>query len=302
VPAEAIHLSALMDTLTVLPIPVRRALCAPAGGEAVRAGAMFVDLPYCDRFRRTLVRYVLGVPPQLSPWGDVLHQRAPIALCRGLAEAGARLQRSAASREAGAYLVALALGYASHAALDTALHPLVNALAGVRGAALGDPHLIRQHQEVEKFQSVLFHEERHGHDYLGTPVLRDFLAIDWRPLCAGPVLQAVLGEMRAALGEAPEPALLRRWTRGYGTYIGVLGGLLGRRVATGAEKERERPALYDAVGFPGRFAAAVGRSVDWVRTLHDYVSDGAFDDSARAELGRRIPEQSLDPPAPPAEA
>ena len=165
-PVEAVHLSAFEDTLAVAPAILRRAI-PPSLRDAARAGALFVDLPYFHWFAIGLVRYALRWPQAPSRWGDLLHQRAPIRLGVALGEAGAVLLRSAATAETGAYLRALALGYVSHAALDTLMHPLVNRLAAEQAAALGDT-VARQHGEVEKIHSVLFHEERYGFDFLGT--------------------------------------------------------------------------------------------------------------------------------------
>ena len=125
-PAEAIHLSALDDTLVALPLRLRATLVAPATWPVAKLGAMFVDLPYYEGITGTLLRHTLGLPPRPSSWGDVLHQRAPIALGVRLGELGVALQRQRALHKQGDALVALALGYISHAAVDTALHPLVN--------------------------------------------------------------------------------------------------------------------------------------------------------------------------------
>lgn len=304
-PAEAIHLTALDDTLVALPAPLRRQLVRPDTLPALRLGAMFVDLPYFEAITTTLLSHALGLTPRPQPWGDIFHQQAPIALGVHLGEVGARMQRRSELRAAGDFLRALALGYMSHAAVDTALHPLVNRLAAQRADALGD-HPLRQHREVEKYQSVLFHEERHGCDYLGRAPLRDFIALESRPLwSAGPVAEAVQMALRDCLGQAPAPALFRQWGRGYERFVTVLGGALGRRAVSAAEKERERPALYRAVDFPGRYSAAVQRSIRWVTLLASYLEHGAGSESARESLRQQIPEQSLDaledaqPTAPP---
>lgn len=292
-PAEAIHLTALDDTLVALPASLRTQLVRPDALPAIRLGAMFVDLPYFEAITVTLLSHALGLTPRPQPWGDVFHQRRPIALGVQLGEAGVALQRQG-ERAAGDFLRALALGYMSHAAVDTALHPLVNRLAAERAHALGD-HPLRQHREVEKYQSVLFHEERHSCDYLGRAPLRDFIALESAPLwTAGPVADAVQGALRECLGEAPSGDLFRRWGRGYSRFVAVLGGVLGRRAVSAAEKERERPALYRDVDFPGRYSAAVQRSIRWVTLLASYLDHAAGSAAARESLRQQIPEQSLD--------
>ncbi len=295
-PAEAIHLSALGDLCSRPSVRLRRALFGAHAEVAARVGVMFVDMPYFHRFELGLARYVLGLPQARSPWGDRFHQHAPIALGVRLAELGARLQRASATRTAGEALVALAVGYMSHAAVDTALHPLVNRLAVERGVTLGTRAFLREHQEVEKLQSVLFHEARYGVDHLGTPRLASYISIDWRPLAEPPIATAIGAGARAVLGVAPRACDFAAWARGYRLFVSMIAGPLGRRAVSQADKARERPTLIEACDYPGRYSAAVERSVVWTDALLGYVEDGRFDDSARAALASVIPEQSLDPP------
>ena len=293
-PAEAVHLSALADTLAVAPRVVR-GLVPPSLLEAARAGALFVDLPYFDRFAMVFARYLVGRPQAPSRWGDLTHQRAPIRLGTLLGEAGVRLARDSATADAGAYLCALCLGYFSHAALDTAIHPLVNRLAAGRAAALGDTPA-RQHTEVEKFQSILLHDERNGFDFMGTETLGRHIGTDFSPLLrAGPIKQAVREALAEALGEAPPEREFRGWARGYSQFVWVVSGPLGKRVAPAAVRERERAALYEEVKFTERYAQALERSKRWVEVAANYLVDGTFDETARAALERDIPEQTLDP-------
>jgi hypothetical protein len=294
-PAEALHFTAFDDTLVALPRSLRCDLTRAHTLAAARLGVMFVDLPYFESIGTTLLLHTLGpalgLQPRPLPFGDLLHQRAPIALGVRLGELSCALRRRRALKEEGERLWALSLGYICHAAVDTALHPLVNRLAATRARKLGESAL-RQHREVEKYRSVLFHEERHGCDYLGRPALRDFLWLDdsplWRP---GPIADAVQAAMWECLGAAPTQRQLREYGRGYQRYTALLGGALGRRAITPEEKERERGALYDDIAFENRYAAAVARSVAWVTTLQAYLESG---DDASALLAA-IPEQSLDP-------
>lgn len=294
-PAEAIHLSALHDTLADAGPLVTALTAGPQLREAARLGAIFVDLPYFESFPRALLNYVLHRPQRPSPWGDTFHHCTPIAVGRTLAEAGAQLQRHAATRSAGHSLQALAIGYFSHAAVDTSAHALINTMARQRAQRLGTT-LGQEHQEVEKFQSILFHEQRLGFDFMGTEALRQHIAIDLRPLSEpGPVASAVHGVLLRCHNKAPGPVRYQNWTSGYRSYVRLLVSPFGKTVAPSAAKRRERHELFDAVDFPQRFAAAVARSRLWVDTLCRYLQDGCFDDSAQAALGRIIPEGTLDP-------
>ncbi len=301
-PAEAVHLSALQDTLSGASGLAAATVARPELREAARLGAVFVDLPYFESFPRALLNYVLNRPQRPSRWGDIFHQRTPIAVGRALAEAAAALQHSIATRSEGQYLQALALGYFSHAAVDTSAHPQINAMAHERARRLGSTHG-QQHQEVEKFQSILLHEQRFGFDFMGTATLREHIWIDMRPLTEpGPIASAVSAALLRCHGEAPGPGPLRSWVSGYRSYVRLLVSPLGKTIAPAAAKQRARPELFDAVDFPARFAAAVAQSRRWVGTLCDYLQDGRFDDSARAEFARAIPEGSIDPDPGPAPA
>lgn len=300
-PAEAVHLSALHDSLAVAPAAVRAALAEPMQLQAARLGALFVDMPYFEGFAWSMLRYLLRRPPKYGGWGDVFHNRAPIAVGRALGEEGARLARSAATREAGELLTAISLGYISHAAVDTALHPMINGLAAQRAAALGDAPA-RQHQEVEKFQSILFHQQRFGFDFMGTETLRTYIAMNPRLLGrvwgedSGALGAAVDAALLSILGDAPGRVRFRRWTAGYAQYVWTIASPVGKTIAPPAEKERERPQVFDGLDFPGRFARAVQQSLRWMTTLHAYLADGVFDERARAALHAEIPEGTIDPP------
>lgn len=276
-PAEGVHFSALDDSGFATTHP-----------GALRLGAVFVDLPYFERFPRAVLRYLLERPPAASRWGDVTHHRAPIAVGRGLVEEAQRL-----GGDEGAWLRALALGYICHAAVDRTVHPHVNALAARRAERLGDTPA-RQHLEIEKYQSILFHDARLGFEVMGTRALYEHCRVDaaplWRPGRVGDAVQRVL---LAAWGEAPTRETLRGWSRGYAQYVTLISSPLGRRIAPRAEKERVRDEVFE--GFAAQFAQAVAQSKRWLHALDAYARDATFDASARAELERVMPEGTIDP-------
>ena len=131
VPAEGIHLTALREAMAspALSANARRRLVR--NDDAARLGAIFVDLPYFHRFTNEVLRYVVGMPAKPSVWGATLHDGGAIDLLNALIEI--------ARRERDEMLGAIALGVASHCAIDRALHPLINALARLhRGGANHD--------------------------------------------------------------------------------------------------------------------------------------------------------------------
>lgn len=298
-PAEAVHLSALTDTLSEAPLPLRRLAAEPWALGALQLGALFVDLPYFETIGSSLVRHALHLPPRPSRWGDRLHHEAPIRLGRMLGEAGARLRRSTSTREAGDSLILLAVGYFSHAAVDCSLHPLINGLAQEHAARSGRSAIF-WHHTIEKVQSALYHELRHGRDYLGTTALIEHLSVDIAPLAApGPIAGTVASVITECLGQAPTPQQFASWGRGYHRFLRILGCPIARWGIPQALRARVRGALFDDIDFPGRFDQAVRQSRRWTALFWQYLHDGVFDASAVAALCSAIPEQSLDPLSPP---
>ena len=307
-PAEGIHLSALDDVIANGPAAITRHLESGPRRAAARLGTLFVDLPYFDRFGHAVLNFLLGRPLHGSAWGDTLHQRMPIALGMHLMRIGSGLaQRSPSSldREKGALIIAFALGYIAHAAVDRSLHPLVNRMARARSQKTGRP-VEQEHHEVEKYQSILFHEERFGIDMMGRQFLFNYLDIDGALLCGpafqidgGPLWWAVQEALVCTHGEAPSLDDFRRWTRSLDRYRTLLTSPLGRTLVLDHEKLWERPGLYDAVRFPLRYRHAVQQAVRWTDTLLRWGHDGRFDGSAQHDLLQQIPEGSIDPMPPP---
>jgi hypothetical protein len=293
-PAEAIHLSALADSLGRAEPSVR---AAAAGDEELRElarlGAVLIDLAYFDRFAIGVLRYLIGQPLATSPVGDRLHREGPVRLGKLLLQKAAALRADAATRRDGDRLLALALGWFSHVAVDSLLHPLVNRLAAERAARLGD-RPARQHNEVEKFHSILFHEERFGFDFMGDPRLIEHIEVDARPLCdGGPIDRAYRDAIAAVHGDRPDDAALRRWIRGYAQYASLLGSWFGARIMPADVKAQVRGEVYDAPWgrFCDHYADAVARSAHHLEAalaLCEGGDEAAFD--------RAVPEGSLDDP------
>src|SRR5262249_9753174 len=152
---------------------------------------------------------------------------------------------------------ALSLGYFSHLAVDTAIHPLVNRLARNRARRLNDrPE--RQHTEVEKFKSILFHEERLGFDFMGRPELWAYIAVDAAVLLQSPPLfHAVLAAVKDTLGRTLTLPFLQRCLRGYGQYAWLISSPVGKTILPAAAKEAVRAESYDECRFPAHFTQAV---------------------------------------------
>lgn len=255
--------------------------------DAARFGAILADLPYFDRYVAEVVRYVAGIPARASAWGAQVHDGGAVALLDALL--------AIARRERDPDLAAIALGLASHCAIDRALHPLINALARRhRGGRNHDA----SHREVEKFQSVCFHERYLGVDTMGTAAITGYLAIqlaDPRRL-AGPLGARLREAWGTALGPLPA-AELDRFARGYRAHTRLLGSPLGKRVAPPAARAAAGHYLAGPWGaFEPLLAAAIARSVAVVNAAGVVLEADDRDlAAARAALAALLPAGSIDP-------
>jgi hypothetical protein len=288
-PVEAIHISAYLDSLAASRATpeLRRGPLRELG----RLGSLVIDLPYFDRFPLGVLRYLLKQPTAQSAWGDRLHKGTPalgaLAMLRSARSLARRGQTQQAQR-----VLALLLGFVSHLAVDRSLHPLVNRMARERARRLGRD-VLHHHTEVEKFHSVLFHEERNGFDFMGRAALRAHIAVQADAVCNDPALRAAyVAALTSVCGEAPSQALLARWARGYRQYVWLVSGPAGKRIVPNAQKREVRGELYRGGwgSFVDAYGVAVARSRDALdATLAAFVSaDG------EAELLRALPEGPID--------
>ena len=286
-PAEGIHLTAVREAMAspALSPSARRRLVKH--DDAARLGAILVDLPYFHRFTNEVLRYVVGMPAKPSVWGATLHDGGAIDLLGALIEI--------ARRERDEVIGAIALGVASHCAIDRALHPLINALA--RKHVAGKNH-DASHREVEKFQSICFHEQYMGRDMMGTPEITSYLAIRLADALPPQVSRLVLEAWRRALGTAPEAAVLAGYVRGYRTHTRLLGSPLGKRLAPRPAKEAARPRYLEGGwgGFSSMLEQAVTASLAVLDATADVLDADATDvHRARARLASRLPRGTIDP-------
>jgi Zinc dependent phospholipase C len=286
-PAEGIHLTALREAMAspALATSVRRRLIRR--DDAARFGALVPDLAYFDRYVAEVIRYVAGVPARPSPWGAAIHDGGAVALLGSLL--------AIARRERCDELAAIALGLASHCAIDRALHPLINALA--RAHPVGDNH-DASHREVEKFQSICFHEQYLGRDTMGTPAITGYLTIQLANGLDARLSRLVREAWSDALGAAPAERELAGFVRGYRAHARLLGTRLGARVAPPAAKDAARPRyLHGAWGtFAALLEAAIATSIGVLDAAGAVLDASAADlDRARRELATKLPAGTIDP-------
>lgn len=286
-PAEGIHLTAVREAAasSTLAPSVRARLVRH--DDAARLGAIVPDLPYFDRYLLEVVRYAARIPARPSPWGAAIHDGGAVALLDALL--------AIARRDRDDLLAALALGVASHCAIDRALHPLINALARLhRGGANHDA----SHREVEKFQSVCFHERYLGRDTMGTPRITGYLEIQLATRPDAGLLAQLREAWSTALGSAPSPRTLAGCLRGYRAHARLLGSPLGRRIAPPAAKERARPLyLHGSWGsFESLLETAITRSLIVLEAAASVLDATTADlATAQAALHAVLPAGTIDP-------
>lgn len=283
-PAEGIHITAFREALAsqALPSDARRACIRYE--DAGRLGAVLPDLPYFDRYAEEVLRYATRRTPRPSPWGSALHDGAAIPIVYELCQE--------ALRTAKLELAALALGAASHAAIDRMLHPLVNALA--RAHADGRTH-DAAHREVEKLQSICFHQSYFGTDRMGTDGIVRLVRVPMRELFENPTLkQAVSRAFQAALPCPPSTAELIRMSNGYEQHARLIGSPVGRLVASEAEKEMARPRfLFGAWGdFATLLEEAVAHTIPILAAAWEACTSA--DEVAQRALRTALPPGSID--------
>jgi hypothetical protein len=180
--------------------------------------------------------------------------------------------------------------------MDRQLHPLVNALA--RAHPEGRSH-DAAHREVEKFQSICFHESYFGCPIMGNEVVVRLVTVPIAELFAGPeVLDALVSSFASATGLSIASSTLARMGRGYAQHALVLGSPLGSRIATDSEKALAEPRFLH--GAWGRFDAVLARVIrgtleplDRAWTFYTAASGDAA--AARVALLEALPLGSIDP-------
>jgi len=286
-PAEGIHITAVKEAMASTSLdPVTRGLMI-RHDDAARFGAILVDLPYFHQFAGEVLRYLAGLPAKPSPWGAALHDGGAVELLFALLDI--------ARRERDDQLGAVALGVASHCAIDRALHPLINALARKHR---GGPTHDLSHREVEKFQSICFHEHYLGRDTMGTPAITDHLTIRLAKNLDDRRVSLIQEAWQVALGKAPTYVELRGFRRGYRAHVQLLGTPLGKTVAPAAAKDAARPRYLrgDWGTFERSLEQAIAASIEVIDAAGHVLAAATADvPAARSHLASLLPRGSIDP-------
>ncbi|MBS2014206.1 MAG: hypothetical protein JST00_15060 [Deltaproteobacteria bacterium] len=287
-PAEGIHLTSLREAIASPRFPAGARACTTRQEDAARLGAIAHDLPYFDRYLAEVVRYATKRTPRPSAFGSVVHERAAVDIALFVLERARSLRSER--------LAAVGLGLVSHAAMDRQLHPLVNALA--RRYAEGRTH-DASHREVEKHQSIGFHDAYFGSSIMGNPRVVRLVSVPIAELFGDRVVVSTLATaFSSACGIPMSPALLARMGRGYAQHAVLLGTPLGKRAAPAHERASIMPRFLS--GTWGRFEAILsqaiqGSLVPLERAWALYEASERDETRARAALLDVLPLGSIDP-------
>lgn len=292
-PAEGIHLTSFREASVSAQLSANARQALLRRHEAGCFGAVLVDFPYFEGYWGEALRYATGRPPAEKKLGAELHERAAVPLAKYLLSAAREMRNET--------LAAIGLGVVSHASIDRALHPLVNALA--RRFSDGRSH-DAMHREVEKYQSVLFHEGYFGTDRMGTAPLARMLAVPGVELLDDPQIGPALGEAFGRALDSHDTSAakarkrLRAMARSYAWHAKLLSSPIGARLVPPAEKERARPRVLE--GSWGTFEAHLAKAIEGSVAVLDAAwswftaTDSDAEAAARA-FGERLAEGTIDP-------
>ena len=296
-PVDAIHLTALRESLASTGVPAGARRAVARAEHAARLGAIWVDLPYFASFRANIARYALGLALPHSAWGQVTHDRAAPLL-------DAVIRRGAAIRDEHlrCQAAAFSLGLASHLAIDRALHPLVNWLAERYRVSSPELTLAQAHREVEKFHSLEFHETYWGRPAMGTAALAGYLGIDGIARLDRMYL-GLFGRRATAdaFGVSPSVADLADWGRGYALYVRLLASSAGKLLVSRRARVRAAPLSRGGWGdFADHLRRAIDASVPLLAAVWDFYRDGGRVwtlDEIEQRLRPQFRDGTIDPPA-----
>jgi len=257
----------------------------------LRLGTVLPDLAYFDGIRWRALRHKLGLSQPEAPWSERMHSERAMQLGIALLGPQRRALLGPLSR------LALAAGFFCHAALDTALHPLVHRLMDAEGVLA--PRARRAaYMRIEKVQSVLFHRHLYGDG--GDPDAPYLAAADLHDEARAPrVLLHIESAVRLIYGRAPNSDDLIRWMDGLAWYRRALQGSLQRAEGSAPDLESLGSRYFDEPGYLERVEEAGERAIAWVNRIArvfepgDTLSDGL--DALRALFPEAGLDQAEDP-------
>jgi hypothetical protein len=250
-----------------------------------RFGAMLPDLPYFSWIRWRALWHQLGLLPPGARWADRLHHQRPLAAGLGL------LVPRAVSRLGPLARLSIGAGYFSHAALDSALHPLVYRLIA------SEPDGARRrrglHMLIEKVQARWLIEGWLGYDLADAPALIEIGRLG-ETVVAERVLLQIEASLRQVFGRGPRPAQQLDWIRGLAWYCARVRGRVAEAEGPAADPVALRERYFVACDFAGQVDRALARAVDWINRVATTFEPGDLLPKALDTLKEQFPETDID--------
>ncbi|MBN2358472.1 MAG: hypothetical protein JXR83_03405 [Deltaproteobacteria bacterium] len=251
-----------------------------------RLGAILPDLPYFSSIWWRALWHRVGLLPPGARWADRLHHQRP--LTAGLA----LLVPRAASRLGPLARLAIGAGYFSHAALDSALHPLVYRLIA-EGGAQGKRAQRAQHMLIEKVQARWLIEHWLGYDLIDAPPLIEIGRLD-PSVCTDRVLLQIEASLRQVFGRGPRPAQVLDWINGLAWYSARVRGRITEAEGPAADPVALRERYFTAVDLCAQYERAADRAVEWIHRISTTFEPGDMLPDAFKSLQAQFPEINID--------
>ena len=294
-PALLVHLTIAKQTAARGAELAELGQAAASERSALLLGAVLPDLPYHARFGHQMIRHLLRREYLRSEWGDILHHHGTGRLALALLS---HLQRAHLAARERAQVVALLAGYLSHLAVDTVLHPLIDALVTKHLRPGESPDAV--HSRIERYQNLLLHLELLGVELFGSRHPRCMVAEVagvrlLRPDLPEPLWQAFEVACLDTHGRAPRRAELRSWLWGIAAYGQLMSSPAGFGERLPRDREAIRAEFYQGEGVDLRtpLESAIGLTLGYWRAALHVLRAERVDNAVRRRFRDQLPDLDL---------
>lgn len=245
-PALLLHMTLAKQVPDLPDAPAPLARAATRQMDALLLGSVLPDLPYHAHFYTQLARHLVRKEYLLSEWGDLLHTRKTGQIALALLRHLVRSKLPQIERDR---VLALVAGYLCHYAVDCVVHPVINQVVDIeRKGCAEHPTVI--HARIERYQSLLYHQDLLGYDIVCSPYPRQLVGeMAGAGLLRPGLDRALWRATRAACiethGRAPTSSDVREWLRGTTTYGFLMSSPLGRVERLKEDREALKQRFFD---------------------------------------------------------
>jgi hypothetical protein len=248
-PALLMHMTLAKQVPNLPDAPSLLVRAATRQMDALLLGSVLPDLPYHAHFYTQLARHLAKKEYLLSEWGDLLHTRGTGQLALAFLR---HLVRSKLPQTEQDRVLALVAGYLCHYAVDRVVHPVINQVVDrERKGCTEHPTVI--HARIERYQSLLYHQDLLGYDIVCSPYPRKLIsemagAGLLRPRLDRTLWRAIRAACIETHGRAPTPSDVIEWLRSTTTYGYLMASPLGRVERLKEDREVLKERFYDGPG------------------------------------------------------